>query len=305
MSDKTKNKDKDETGWKKSLKNISTTPIAYKCQPLIEHHNKDILNRGSNFIVIVGESGCGKTVLLNVIVPMFKAQNIIICTVIKDNDVHWTIYNWARTKQLDACIVTDLDKAEEAVDIAKRKFMDHGMDYHYHTLIVLDDFSAYRNGRDNDLNNFAIRVYSTMRNCGFSFVLVTQDYSNVPTLVRTNLSHIFVFPFNNHHGLVQLKSDVKQRMTQWKDMKQPLLKNKGSKKRKLSEIDDDDKENKKIKGDDETSIVVVDKSGRKLTDKEQFDAWWRKLWERISDKPYTFCLFKKPDSIYINFDKIY
>lgn len=299
--------DKEQSGWEQSFKKkISTRPISYKCQPLIAHHDKEILNKGSNFIVIVGESGSGKTVLLNALVPMFNVQNIIICTVIENNDVHWTIYKWATTKGLDACIVTDLAAAEEAVDIAHRKFINHGSDFHYHTLIVLDDFSAYRNGRDNNLNNFAIRVYSTKRNSGFSFILVTQDYSNVPTLVRTNVSHIFVFPFNNHHGLVQLKSDVKNRMTNWThDAKTKTVK---GRKRQRPESDDDTKtktDDAQQRHNKKRHLNIEEKKELRLTSKERFDLWWKDLWERIGSKPYTFCLFKKPNSVYINFDKIY
>ena len=331
-------------GWMKDCDRKHDIP--YKCRPLLEHRDKEILNKGSNFMTIVGKSGTGKTVLLDHIVPKYKANNIIVCSLIKDNDVHQAIFEWSDENGIDCCIVHNLEDATRAVDIAKAKFhsLPPNQRHNHHTILIFDDFSKYKSGRDNPLNNFAIQAYSTLRNCGFSFIFVTQDYSNIPTLVRSNLSHIYMFPFTNYYGLLQLRLDLNSNLNPDAMTKaaaaieaenrrfnftDKLNKTKSEKEQQQAQQTDEDEEKsmppnkrrrRKVNAKRRLGLKNLDKKQTSTTEglgqppqkktrtnskmHPQFETLWDGVNARINAEPFTFCLFKFPDEVYINMKKL-
>lgn len=345
---------KNDSGWMKECDRKHDIP--YKCPPLLKHRDESILNKGSNFITIVGKSGTGKTVLLDHIVPKFKVMNIIVCSLIKDNEVHETIADWADEHDIDCCVVNTLERAVQAVDIAKAKFLAQPPEerYKYHTLLVFDDFSKFKTGRDNPLNNFAIQAYSTLRNCGFSMIFVTQDYSNIPTLVRANLSHVYMFPFTNFHGLLQLKLDINSNLNpEVMSSAADGVENENKRFSFVSKMTKNDKEvddkNKEVEEEPEASTTTSSRKRKRQSNSKkrpikkrklglgtvnklqsvsklkdgssssvkkepyryrtskmlpEFNRLWDGVSARINAEPFTFCLFKYPDSVYINMKKI-
>lgn len=314
--------------------------VPYEPRPLIKHNDKDgIMRDGSNFIVIVGKSGTGKTLLLNHLIPKQKLKNIIITSVIRDNDCHKAIFDWADKKGIDACVVNTLADAQSAVNIAARKHdllkYEPQKQVQQHSALVFDDFSTYRSGRDNSFNNFAIICFSTLRNKGFSMYFVTQDYSNVPTLVCSNETHVFIFPFTNFYGLVRLMNDLRNNMEP-ETLKRAacvLIRTRPTwiKLRDQKDTDDDDDETQKKMSDptphptdkkkrkrvravmpgdytaDEeptTPTTKEPKRRRGLIQTPDFERFWKVMTERINSEPYTYCLCKIPNEIFINKTKI-
>lgn len=313
-------KNQKEEGWKQTASQLKTPIIPYHCRRLVRHHNPDILKDGSNFIVIVGETGAGKSVLLTAIVPMFKIRNLIICSCLENNDVHLTIHFWALQHGIESCIRHTLEEATEAVAIAEQEYFESGQDPDQHTLLIIDDFSNYKSGRDESLNNFAIRIFCTKRNSGFSGVLITQCWSNVPTIARSCvITGIIVFPFNNYWGIEGLKKDLMSKMGQ---MKQWLKINDQQKDKKLKTK----RQQKTTKDIDhhhpnllQTSPQMIEKetdiSTKNIRNysrdvlKAMFNKWWDDIWEKaIGGKDeetvkYTFVFFQKPNNVWINWEK--
>lgn len=193
---------------------METERIPYEAPELIKHKHP-LLNDGSNFIGIVGHSGSGKTMILRDLVPMFYAQCIILCSVVKFNPVHLAIFLWAKARQIRMGIYNSVERADAAVSALVQEYqaMEPEEQKQFHNLLVSDDFTNYQQRREDRFNNFLIKAFSLLRNMNFSMVCVTQDYSNIPTLVRSNLRIIIIFAQGNHHGLTQLKLDLKNNLS--------------------------------------------------------------------------------------------
>ena len=189
-----------------------TTPIDYVPPKLIKHKDPTIRD-GSNFILMVGQSGTGKTMLLLDKIPGFNMVRILIFSLIAGNPVHFRIYNWAKEKGIEAGLFNDIARAKRAIQAVEREHTELETEEEklmHHTVIIMDDFSRFSSRRGEELNNFAIYCFSILRNHNCSMIHITQDWTNIPTLVRTNGRRVFVFPFRNQYGLGSLRRDITQ-----------------------------------------------------------------------------------------------
>jgi len=182
------------------IKRIDDKPIAHKSE------GKGVLNEGSNRIAICGSSGTGKSTLLLEILPLFSSNttNILLCTSKPYDNSHTAIGNYCKScnikfHKLNDCLAI-ADAIQEIVE--KKKDTEH-------FIVIFDDLSASNSTNMNDpINDLITTAYRVLRSFGGSLIMIVQSYYSLPTRVRENLTHRFIFQLGNIYSIRALLEDT-------------------------------------------------------------------------------------------------
>ena len=210
--DKRKNEEKNEEKKEKPIivktdtNNIGKM-IGMEDEPLVKHLDPVIPDGYGVWILIAGTTGTGKTYLLRALIPMFKKPSyIILATKLHDVEVHSKIRQYCKQEKIKFYKCYDDEGYWEVIKMVRE---DQKNDKTKDMLIIFDDFSNYKEGRNDKLTNCQIQTFSMMRNyraCGIS---ITQQYQNFDTFLRCNAKLKILFPVEDVHGIDCYKRDIR------------------------------------------------------------------------------------------------
>jgi hypothetical protein len=75
-------------------------------------------------------------------------------------------------------------------------------------IVVFDDFSQQRSGRNDPYTQCATMVSAMLRNYNYHCAFITQSSTNVPTLYRNNANVRIVFQMNDQHAVRSIRGDL-------------------------------------------------------------------------------------------------
>ena len=182
--------------------------IELEHKPAVKH-NCEYFPDGHLGIIIIGASGCGKSSILVQIIPKIaNLSQIIICSLIRVNPVYEAIKAWCerpRAPGTSPIYFATTDNPVEAQKIIENaiKSKPEGTE----GLIVLDDFSQQKSGRNDPYNQCSSMISSMLRNYGYHSCFITQSATNVPTLLRCNTNMRYIFVMNDQHAIWSIRGD--------------------------------------------------------------------------------------------------
>lgn len=182
--------------------------IVFEHKPAVKHKT-DYFPDGFVCIEMIGGSGCGKSSLLVKLVPLFTGlKNVLVCSRITGGDaydVYVEIEAWCEDNDIRYDFASDPMKALEALDD-----IANGPKYGPEEcgLVILDDFSDQKSGRNEPFNNVVAKVGAMMRNYHLNSICITQSATNVPTLFRNNANVRVIFTMNDQHAVRSITGDV-------------------------------------------------------------------------------------------------
>ena len=168
--------------------------------------------------MLVGPSGSGKTVLsTNMLLDIYKGCFSRIYSWSPSTDVDNTrepvndyIRDHVKPNDREQCYVDSYDPPElEQVINTQQKVIDYQTRKHtnlYQILIVIDGFA--------DDTNFTLKfqllhqLYTRGRDYTISTVTPTQVYKQIPTTVRNNMTHLFIYRLRNHNDLESVVEEL-------------------------------------------------------------------------------------------------
>lgn len=187
----------------------SETPLGFrikreKATTLV--HKSKLLKPNSNFIIITGATGTGKSTMLLSLLPMFSNQTkyIILASKKLDDPVHKSVEKYCKKEKIQFDIVHDVNecstKLSELLDTKNKN---------EHAIIIFDDFNTeYSSRGEEPHNNIMIKCFAMMRSSNCSGIAITQSYSNIPTKVRENTTMRIVFSMGNVYSVRALIDDT-------------------------------------------------------------------------------------------------
>lgn len=169
-------------------------------------HNSEYLPDGHLCFNIIGASGCGKShILLSLIPQIANLAQIAICSLITNNPVYKAIGSYCESHKPDPIefqILTDPQNAQATIEtLIENKPEDK------QGLIIFDDFSQQKSGRNDPYNQCAASVSALLRNYGYYSAFITQSATNIPTLFRNNANVRICFRMNDQHAIRSIKGD--------------------------------------------------------------------------------------------------
>lgn len=179
--------------------------IARKDTKQVNHKSK-FLKPNSNFILVCGSTGTGKSTALLTIIPMFtnKTKYIIIASKKVEDDAHDAIKEYCEKENINYKYVHDIEEcADTLADILDKKKKDE------HMIVVFDDFNTQYSSRSEEgHNNIMIKCFAMLRSSNCSAIAITQSYSNLPTKLRENANMRVVFALGNIYSVRALLDDT-------------------------------------------------------------------------------------------------
>lgn len=161
-------------------------------------HRSKLLKNNSNFIIICGATGAGKSTILLQLLPCFTShtKHIVVASAKFDDDAHMSIKNYCAHEKIEFDYVHDSDDCNTTlariVDTKKQK---------EHCVVIFDDFNINYSSRGEDpLNQIMIKVFALLRSKNCSGIAISQTYYNIPTKVRENCNMRFIFGLDNVHS---------------------------------------------------------------------------------------------------------
>jgi hypothetical protein len=165
--------------------------------------NQKPLPDGPVMGLILGQTGTGKSFLLLSLIPLFgQLSQVVVCSLIVGNPIYLRIAQWCKANGIDYGFASDPTTARKTIEgmIAKRKEDTY-------CLCIFDDFSQASASKNNEYNNVMIMSYQLLRNYGCHCIAMTQDYTNIPTLCRTNMTFLVAFKAKNKYGIWSMAKD--------------------------------------------------------------------------------------------------
>lgn len=169
-------------------------------------HRSKLLKNNSNFIVICGATGAGKSTICLQLLPCFTKHTkyIIIASAKYDDDAHESIKKYCEHEKINFEYVHDANECNDTlariVDTKKQKD---------HAIVLFDDFNInYSSRSDDELNQIMIKVFALLRSKNCSGIAISQTYYNIPTKVRENCNMRFIFSLGNVHSVRAFMEDV-------------------------------------------------------------------------------------------------
>ena len=185
-----------------------STPLGFRIKRKVNKdiiHKSKFLKNNSNFIIVVGTTGCGKSTALLTILPMFSNLTKYVVLVSKKmiDDAHTAIKNYCEHENIEFKYLHSVEEASNGIaDILDEKKEDE------HMVVIFDDFLEYSSRADEPHNHMVIKTFAMLRSSNCSAIAVTQSYSTIPTKVRENTTMRIVFALGNIYSVRTFLDDV-------------------------------------------------------------------------------------------------
>jgi len=170
------------------------------------YHKSNILNNGSNRIGISGSSGTGKSTIVLELLPMFSddTTDILLCTSKPYDNSHSSISNYCDANKIKFHKLNEPETIADTIQkiVDTKKETDH-------FICIFDDISTTNTTSMSDpINDLITTSYRVLRSFGGSLIMITQSYSAIPTRVRENLTHRFIFSLGNVYSVRAFLDDT-------------------------------------------------------------------------------------------------
>lgn len=176
--------------------------IKQQYDPVVKHYSH-YLPDGHLSITICGSSGCGKSHLLRSLIPqMANISQVIICSLVFQNPVYRAVEQYCNEKDIEFIVLTEPVQAKATIEtmISAKPEGTNGV-------IVFDDFTQHKSGRNDPYNQLANMTTSMLRNYGYFSVFITQNYTGFPTTVRLNSNVKIAFCMFDINAIRRLRED--------------------------------------------------------------------------------------------------
>lgn len=172
-------------------------------------HSSPFFRDGFLSMTIVGKSGCGKTQMLASILPGISPsiKTVIIATVVKNVPVHLAIKEYFTKKGIYSAISYDPMELRGFVEYAEK--IGH-VSLERQGLIIFDDFNTGR--ATGPYWEFIIHAFTKLRNSGWNFIILSQQPSFIPTIVRNCTTSRILFDCYSKSALSTFTRDVVDRI---------------------------------------------------------------------------------------------
>ena len=173
-------------------------------------HTSPFFRPGFVSMTIVGKSGCGKTQLLASVLPGISPEirTIIIATAVRNVPLHLAIKKFFSSRGVFCGISHDPEEMRAFVEMSER--LRH-VTPDKQGLIIFDDFNTGR--ATGPYWDFTIHAFTKLRNSGWNFIILSQQPSFIPTIVRNCTTGRVLFDCYSKSALTTFTRDVADRIT--------------------------------------------------------------------------------------------
>ena len=186
-----------------------STPMGYRIKrpkgDEVEHKSK-FLKSVSNFIMIVGATGTGKSTCLFAVLPCFsnKVKYIVLASGKIDDDAHTAIKQYCESEGIKFYYTHEPDDTNDTLaDVLDEKKKDE------HVIVIFDDYNLnYTSKADDVYNNTIVKVFAMLRSSNCSGIVISQSYSNIPPKCRENCNMRIVFGLGNIFSVRAFMDDI-------------------------------------------------------------------------------------------------
>jgi len=184
------------------------TPLGYrikrtKTEDVI--HKSRFLKPNSNFIIIAGTTGTGKSTALLTILPMFSntTKYVILASKKIQDDTHDAIAKYCTSEKINYQYVHDISECTEALaDTLDKKSPKE------HMIVIFDDFQDSYSGNSSEAHNqIMIKCFAMLRSQNCSAIAITQTYTNFNTKLRENVNLRIIFALGNVYSVRSIIDD--------------------------------------------------------------------------------------------------
>lgn len=172
-------------------------------------HQSTFYRPGFLSMTIIGKSGCGKTRMLTSILPGISKsiRTVLIATAIHNVPYHLSIQSYFQTKNIFCGISHSPDEMREAViRLEARRIVT----LERQGLIIFDDFNT--GSYCGPYWEFVIHAFTKLRNTGWNFIIISQNPTFIPPIVRNCTTARVLFDCNSRSALATFTADVSDRL---------------------------------------------------------------------------------------------
>jgi len=172
-------------------------------------HKSDFFRDGFISMAIIGKSGCGKSEMLASILPgiapVFKT--VLIATVIHNSPVHLAIRDYFRKKGVYCGISESPTELRRYVDVAEQMEV---VTMAAPGLMIFDDFNVGK--ATGEYWDFVVHAFTKLRNSGWHFIIIAQQPSFLPTIVRNCTTARVLFDCYSKSAITSFTKDIIDRV---------------------------------------------------------------------------------------------
>lgn len=176
--------------------------------PVIKHKS-ELFRPGFLSMTIIGKSGCGKTRMLTSILPGISdsIRTVLIATCVHNVPYHLAIQDYFSRKGVFCNIGHTPEGMRAAVEMLEQikqvTLAKQG-------LLIFDDFNdGHATG---PYWAFVIHAFTKLRNSGWNFVIISQNPTFIPPIVRNCTTVRVLFNCNSRSALTTFTQDVRDRL---------------------------------------------------------------------------------------------
>jgi ABC-type dipeptide/oligopeptide/nickel transport system ATPase component len=176
--------------------------------PVIKHKS-NFFRDGFLSMIVIGKSGCGKTRFLASILPGLSdaIQTVLVASIIKDVPLHKAIVDYYRKKGIRTGTANSPEEIKVAVNVLEAR---GEVTLEKQGLIIFDDFN---NGKSTGPYwDFVIHAFTKLRNSGWNFIIMAQQPSFLPPIVRTCSTCRVLFDCYSKSAFTTFAKDVMDRL---------------------------------------------------------------------------------------------
>lgn len=176
----------------------------------VTKHRSSFFRDGFISMSVIGKSGCGKTQMLCSILDGISNdfRTVIIATV-TNTPFHDSIIAWFKRR---GCISGKITNPDELIGYTEVAHRTGEVSHQKPGLIIFDDFNRGNQSVHCPYWRAVVHCFTKLRNEGWHFIIVAQQPSYLPTIVRNCTTARILFDCYTQSALETFTRDVRDRI---------------------------------------------------------------------------------------------